>query len=380
MTNGRDRADDHLFLKLFAVPIGLAAIWFLYTVSSGLLLLFLAMFVAIGLNGPVERLEHRGLSRHQAAIAVLGIFFAVVAGVCWMVLPNLANQLVALVNQFPDLLTSAMKRLSDSLRNYPDLQRAISLDGETFKGLAPDALRLFVGGVGASIKVLEVIAALIIFFASIIYLTLNPRPLLVRYFSLYSDRLRPKAMRSYVRFSAMVGGWMRANVIVGSIQALLSGTFLTLIGIPGALVWAALAFFSEFVPRIGGYIMAAPPVLIALSVSPMMAVWVALFYFVMNEALGNLVTPQVSGAQMNIHPFIIILSLVILALGFGFMGALVATPFAAFVIAHLDGFRSRESTWAAAQLAEAQSLPRPVKRAQRRRLAAAPGRPGAGSR
>jgi len=148
----------------------------------------------------------------------------------------------------------------------------------------------------------------------------------------------------------MVGGWMRANLIVGSIQAVLAGTFLTIIGIPGALVWAALAFFSEFVPRLGGYIMATPPVLIALSVSPVMALWVAIFYLVMNEALGNLVTPQVSGAQMNIHPFVIIVSLVILALGFGFMGALVATPFAAFVIAHLDGFRSRERTDAAAQL------------------------------
>jgi predicted PurR-regulated permease PerM len=355
MSKPARKPQDHLFLKLFAVPIGLAVIWFLYKVSSGLLLLFLAMFVAIGLNGPVMRLERRGWPRHRAAVVVLALFFAIVAGVFWMVLPKIADQLVALVNQLPDLVTSATQRLSHGLRYYPDLQRAVKLDGDAMKGLAPDAFKLFLGGVGASFKVLEVIAALIIFFASIIYLTLNPTPLLVRYFSLYSDELRPKAMRSFVRFSNMVGGWMRANVIVGTIQAILSGTFLTLIGIPGALVWAALAFFSEFVPRLGGYIMATPPVLIALSISPMMAVWVALFYFVMNEALGNLVTPQVSGFQMNIHPFIIILSLVVLALGFGFMGALVATPFAAFVIAHLDGFRSRQSTVAAAELWEAEA-------------------------
>ncbi len=358
----RTESNDHLFLKLFAVPIGLAAAWFLYTVASGLLLLFLAMFVAIGLNGPVMRLERRGWSRHAAALVVLGAFFAVVIGVCWMVLPKIANQLVALVNGFPELISSASDRLSHSLRNYPDLQRAVKLDGDALKGLAPDAVRLLVGGVGASFKIFEIAAALIVFFASIIYLTLNPRPLLVRYFSLYSDRLRPKAMRSFIRFSAMVGGWMRANAIVGTIQAVLVGTFLTLVGIPGALVWAALAFFSEFVPRLGGYIMATPPVLIALTVSPMMAVWVALFYLVMNETLGNLVTPQVSGAQMNIHPFLIILSLVILALGFGFMGALVATPFAAFIIAHVDGFRSREKTVAAEQLVETESRRRKRKR------------------
>ena len=356
MARAREKDDsDHLFLKLFAIPIGLTAAYFLYTVASGLLLLFLAIFVAIGLDGPVSRLERRGLGRRTAALIVLATFFAVIIGVCWLVLPRVAEQLVALINGFPELMTQASQRLSHSLEDYPDLQRAVQLNGTTMASLAPDAVRLLVGGVGASFKILGAIAAMIIFFASIIYLTLNPRPLLVQYFSLYSDRLRPCALRSFVRFSAMVGGWMRANLIVGTIQAVLAGTFLTLMDIPGALVWATLAFFSDFVPRLGGYIMAAPPVLVALSVSPGTALTVALFYAVTQEALGALVTPQVSGAQMNIHPFVIIVFLVVLALAFGLMGALVATPAAAFVISHLEGFRSLEPERDAARLVDEQS-------------------------
>lgn len=343
MAQARQRdGGDHLFLKLFAIPIGLAAAWFLYIVASGLLLLFLAIFIAIGLDGPVSRLERRGLTRHRAALIVLGVFFAVIIGVSWVVLPRVAEQLVALITGFPDLVTRASQTLSDSLANYPDLQRAVQLDASAMGSLAPDAFKFLVGVGGASFKILGIIAALIIFFASIIYLTLNPRPLLVQYFSLYSDRLRPCAMRSFVRFSAMVGGWMRANLIVGTIQAVLAGTFLTAMGIPGALVWATLAFFSDFVPRLGGYIMATPPVLVALSISPGMALTVAIFYAVTQEVLGAFVTPQVSGAQMNIHPFLIIVSLVVLTLAFGLMGALVATPAAAFVVSHLEGFRSRE--------------------------------------
>src|SRR5688500_5419834 len=104
MAKASDKDDDHLFLKLFAVPLGLAAVYFLYTVASGLLLLFLAIFVAIGLDGPVSRLERRGLGRHTAALIVLGIFFGVIIGVCWLVLPRVAEQLVALINGFPDLV------------------------------------------------------------------------------------------------------------------------------------------------------------------------------------------------------------------------------------------------------------------------------------
>ncbi len=61
-------------------------------------------------------------------------------------------------------------------------------------------------------------------------------------------------------------------------------------------------------------------------------------------------TPQVSGAQMNIHPFLIIVSLVVLALAFGLMGALVATPVAAFVVSHIEGFRSRQPEHDAARM------------------------------
>lgn len=340
MDKAPERARVNIFLQLFAIPLGFAAVWFLYKVAGGLLLLFLAMFVAIGLNGPVIRLERRGWSRHSAALLVLLVFFGVVIAVCWMVLPKIAEQLVALINGFPDLLTSASKHLSYSLRNYPDLQRAVEINADTFRGFAPEAFSLLIGVGGASFEVLKIVASLIIFVASVFYLTLNPRPLLVRYFSLYSDRLRPRAMRGFIRFSAMVAGWLRANVILGSIQAVLSGTFLTLMHIPGALVWAALAFFAEYIPRLGGYIMAAPPVLIALSVSPMTALTVAIFYLVTNEGLGSFVAPQINSTQMSIHPFLIILSLVVLALAFGFMGALVATPFAALVISHVDEFRS----------------------------------------
>lgn len=343
MERYRVRTSGNLFLDLFAIPLGFAVLWLLYKVSDGILLLFLAVFIAIGLNTPVRNLQRRGWNRHSAAVVVLIVFFAIVVGVCWLVLPKVAEQLAALINNFPDLLTSGMQRLSHALRRYPDLQRAVNINGDTFRGVGPEALQFLAGVGGISIRILEIIASLILLVASIVYLTLSPKPLLVRYFSLYNDRLRPKAMRSFVRFSAMVAGWMKANVIVGSIEAVLSGIFLTLMGIPGALVWAALAFFAEFVPKLGGYIMAIPPVLIALSVSPITALWVALFYFAMNETLGSLLIPQVSGAQMNIHPFAIILSLVVLALAFGFMGALVATPFAALVIAHLDGFRSRHA-------------------------------------
>ena len=108
--------------------------------------------------------------------------------------------------------------------------------------------------------------------------------------------------------------------------------------VPGALVWAALAFFSDFIPRIGGYVMAIPPVVLSLTLGPMTAVWVAVFYLVSTEILGSVVAPKIRGATMAIHPVAIIFFTLAFALAFGLIGALVATPAAAFASAFYSEF------------------------------------------
>jgi predicted PurR-regulated permease PerM len=79
-------------------------------------------------------------------------------------------------------------------------------------------------------------------------------------------------------------------------------------------------------------------VLVALSINPMTALWVALCYLVMNEATGNLVAPVVRGSAMEIHPVVILFYTIAMASAFGLVGALIATPLAAFVKAYYDEF------------------------------------------
>jgi predicted PurR-regulated permease PerM len=111
--------------------------------------------------------------------------------------------------------------------------------------------------------------------------------------------------------------------------------------VPGALVWAALAFFADFIPRIGGYVMAVPPVVLSLTLGPMTAIWVALFYLVSNEILGSVVAPKIRGARMQLHPVLLIFFTLAFALAFGLLGAIVATPAAAFASAYYSEFYLR---------------------------------------
>ncbi len=312
-------------------------LWFLYQVIAAILLLFFAMVVAIALSAPVDWFERRGMTRHGAAVLTLVLFFGTIILIGALVIPRLVNQIATLVNNLPRLVMQVESEVNGMLSNYPDLQRFARFDPAS-ADLGPAAMNIFAGVSAFSLSLLGGIALAIIFFSTIVYIVLDPAPLLHGYVGSLPSRSRAAGMRAYRRATRSVIGWAKASLVVGAIQAVAVFIFLTLMGVPGALIWAALAFFADFIPRIGGYIMAAPPIILGLSDGPMQAVWIGLFYIVSNEILGSVVAPKIRGATMAIHPVAIIFFTLAFALAFGLLGAIVATPAAAFASAFYSEF------------------------------------------
>ncbi len=137
---------------------------------------------------------------------------------------------------------------------------------------------------------------------------------------------RDAAERAFIKSSQAITGWLWSNVIIGALEAPAAAIALSLLGVPGALVWAALTFFAALVPLLGPYLMAIPPILVALAVDPMKALWVTIFYLVLVQVTGNVVAPLVRSSRMKLHP--VSQLFVVLAMGsvFGVLGALIATP------------------------------------------------------
>jgi predicted PurR-regulated permease PerM len=162
--------------------------------------------------------------------------------------------------------------------------------------------------------------------------------LLRLYLLAFPPRLRDPAAQALTRSSVMVVGWMWSNVIVGGLEAVAAFFFRSFMDIPGALVWASLTLFAELLPKIGAYVMATPPTLVALSVSPLTGLWVALFYVVLNELTGSLLMPRVRASTMDLHPVSTLFMMLAMGSAFGLAGALVATPVAAYLKAYFEVF------------------------------------------
>ena len=325
------------FGLVLAAGAAVVALWFLSKVVLAILLMFFAVVVAIALSAPVEWFVRRGFSRHTGGLLTLLLFFASIVLLGWLVIPQLAAQIVLLVNQLPQFIVRIDGQIAALLERYPELYAYFSGSAGT-ASLAPSPAAVFQGISGISMSLLAAAALTIIFFSTVAYIVLDPKPILRAYLGSLPRHALAPGMRAYRRARQAVIGWTKASLVIGAIQSVAVFAFLTWMEVPGALVWAALAFFADFIPRIGGYIMAAPPILLSLSVGPMTPIWVTLFYLVSNEILGSIVAPKIRGTAMQLHPVLLLFFTLAFALAFGLLGAIVATPAAAFFQAYYSEF------------------------------------------
>jgi predicted PurR-regulated permease PerM len=113
-------------------------------------------------------------------------------------------------------------------------------------------------------------------------------------------------------------------VVVG----LLVGTGLWLLGVPSALTLGLLAGLLEFIPFAGPILAMIPAVLLALAVSPDLAIWVLLLYLAVQQFEGNVLTPVVQQYAVDLPGVVLLFSLIGFGIIFGTLGVILAAPLA----------------------------------------------------
>lgn len=321
-----------------ALSIAVVALWFLHEIVGVLLLIVCIGILAIVINAPVTWLQRRGWRRGTATGVVMLVTIGILVGVMWLVVPRLIEQGTQLAANLPELVARVENNLAPFLSEHPGLAEELTLDAldpSRFVGSLPSVL----GSIGrVSMSVLGSLVLMILVISTVVYIVLAPRPILAFYLQMFPMRSRDAAEAAFHEGAQSVVGWIWANVIIGFGQAVVTTIFLTMVGIPGAFVWGVLAFFAEMIPRVGGYLMAIPPVLVALAVDPMTAVWTALYFIVLNIIGGDVIAPRIRSNTMKLHPAFLMVMMLAMGTAFGLLGAILATPVAGFVSAYLDAF------------------------------------------
>jgi putative permease len=310
----------------------------LHALQDVILLFALVFLLAMVLNPIVVWLEKRHLPRFVSVILLMLALITVTATIIVFAIPPLAKQTQELVRNTPAVWQGIATRIESLTQNYPAVREALPRVDEIAGKVGAAAgtvgnilLRSTLGLVGGAASF--VFAVLLLVFA-----LANPRPLVAAYLALAPDRYREQAHHTLARLMRQMTAWARGVAINGVITGLSIGVLLWLIGVQPALIFGVFAFLGEFLPNIGGFLVAIPILLVALSLGAT-KFWLALGVIVLVYQVElNVLVPGVLGKEMRLHPVNILFFTLATATMFGLLGVFLAVPAAALVQIVIDEF------------------------------------------
>ena len=335
----RDRWAHVFTVTWSLVGIGIllaAAGWLLGRVSAALVPFLLAVVIVFMFRNPVAYLERRGMKRGAAVGICYLISFAVFGTVLGFLVPAVVDQVRDFIVAFPDYYERASQMVLDLQNRYqalivpPWMEDALANLQDTITKQSAEwsqalAKEIFsVGGSALSMLATGVIALVAGFWILKDLPTINAELLL-----LAGPGRREEASIVTSKVSRILGGYLRGQLTLSLVTGTIVAIGLTIIGVPYSLVIGLLAAVLNVIPWIGPTLTAVIAGIAAAFVSPLHILGAVAICLGAQQVTEYFIQPRVMSEQVDLHPLLVIFSLLAGGTLFGFAGLVLAIPVAA---------------------------------------------------
>src|SRR6185437_6784666 len=251
------KLDIPLATMLRAVAV-IAAAWLSLKLLPVLLVVVAALFLVGTLGPAVAWLEHRGLKRIWGIALV---FTAMALGTCGLLaiaLPPLVDQVTTLVKQEPAIRDKAAMALSQWRVSAP---LAGSLRDVRYDAIARSAAAMALHYSSAAAEILAYVVSSV-FLA--MYVMIDRDRLRGGLFALVPRGHHIRLSRILLNLEAIVGGYIRGQVLTSALMGVFVFGLLTACRIPNAIALAVFAALADVLPYVGVFLSVGPAVLAAL--------------------------------------------------------------------------------------------------------------------
>jgi predicted PurR-regulated permease PerM len=328
--------------KVILVAVGIALVLYvLYLVRHIVLLVLVSGFLAVALSPPVNALNRGPVPRWVAILAVYLGMVGSIFGLGLLVVPPVVNGVNDLVHNLPSYVEDL--RNSHTVRRYDEKYHIVNtLQKESKKlpqriGDAAGTLRDVT--VGVFTKAVELLTVLVLTFI----LLLDGRRFVEFLFRQLSPASEARARRVTKEIQGAISGYVTGNLLISLIAGLVTFVTLKLLDIPFAVPLAVVMAFFDLIPLVGATLGGGLIAIICAIVDfpTALIVWGVVF-IVYQQVENHLIQPVIYGRTVQLHPFFVIVSILIGSSILGVLGALLAIPAGAMVqVVVKDWWRNR---------------------------------------
>jgi predicted PurR-regulated permease PerM len=294
---------------------------------SVLILVFLAFFIAAGLDPLVGWLVRHRVPRWAAVVIVLAGVLAVVGGFLAAAIPPLASEATSLAHQVPHYLQD----LQDRNSQLGKLNVKYHVQDRLTKLLTSGSGSLVGGVIGAGALVIGTVSEILAIAVLSIYFLIGLPQIKLFFYRMVPHSRRPRAILIGDEIFAKVGGYMLGSFITAVIAGF--GTYIWLLawGVPYPLLLGTFVALLDLIPVIGSTVGGIVVSLVALTVSLPVALATLGFYVFYRLAEDYLIVPRIQGRTVELPALVSLIAVLIGGVLLGIVGVLVAIPVAAAI-------------------------------------------------
>jgi predicted PurR-regulated permease PerM len=319
----------------FLVVLATVAVLFYLLVRLRLVVIpmVLALFLTALLAPPERWLERRGWPPAAATFTVLTGAVLLLVAVGSVVVP----QFVVGLGPLGESVLDAVRRLERWLAQGPlRLSRA---DVEGFVDQAIEQVRANASGIasgvlGGAVLAIEVLAGLVLLVVVTFFFVKDGERIMEWFYGLFPESRRPQMREVSERIWRTIGAYIRGVAVIAVVDAVLIAVGLLILRVPLVIPLAVLVFFGAFLPLVGAFVSGLLAVLVALVTGGLVqALLVVALIVGIQQVEGHVLAPIVLGRAVQLHPLVVILVLTTGAVIGGVIGAFLAVPIAAVMVA-----------------------------------------------
>ena len=305
----------------------------LYLIGNVMLPFLLGGAVAYMLDPLADRLQRLGMNRVWATVAItlLGLILFVVLAL--LVIPTLVKQTNGLIATAPQLVAQfqafVTERCPSILEADSTLRQSLSSIGSQIQSRGGQLVQ---GLIASALSVVNGLVLLVLVPVITFYLLLDWDRMVARVDALLPREHAPVIRQIARDIDATLSSFIRGQGTVCLILGTFYAVALMLVGLQFGLVIGAVAGLITFIPYVGALVGGVLAIGLALFQFWSEPWWIGVVagIFVAGQFIeGNILTPNLVGSSIGLHPVWLIFALSAFGTLFGFVGMLVAVPVAA---------------------------------------------------
>ncbi|MBU5254930.1 AI-2E family transporter [Tissierella praeacuta] len=327
--------------KILPVTTGLIFLFLIFNLfkkypilSETFYTIIFSAILAYLFNPVINFLESKKVNRLKGVLLLYLGIVALFLILAFLVIPKSTTEIKRLVVYMPMYLEKASSVIDELYNKYystlgdlpPMFQGVQQVVMENIVGIehmVVNGLKNFIGGIMNT-------------FSKLVSLILTP--ILTFYFLVDKDYFKNTLMgfiptkykedckKLCFEIDDSLSKFVRGKIIMAAYVGIATSIVLLIMGIDFAIVIGFITGIADIIPYIGPFLGFLPAVFFAYLISPLKAIWIALFFVFIQWAENNILAPKVIGETTGIHPLIILISIIVGGGIFGVLGMILAVP------------------------------------------------------